>query len=427
MVVNRRPTGYASTGLAPSVEHYTLVDTALAQAMSRIRLARRGETILSRLAYGRVLAEDVHAPADVPPFPTSHWDGYAVVSEDLHEASDSNPVSLKVVGAADPGRRAGSAISRGEALRVATGAPMPTGADAVAPVESTQVDGKCVLVRHPVQPGSHVYGAGEDARRGETILRKGQVIRVQDLGLLTAMGLTRAKVWRRPRVSVLATGSELTGTDRPRPGKVLNSHSPVFLRLCERLGCVPVDLGIARDNRAEISAKLRSALLRSDFVLTLGGTSAGRRDCVSEAVETLDPDLLLHGIRMDRGRVTGLAVVRGKPLLMMPGPIQGAMNAFLLLGLPIIEVLSGSNSRETEVPSSLHGAWEARRKYADFRKVVYVKLKDGREAAEPLSAETESMRILANADGYVVVPENVTQMDAGDRVTVRLLPGVSFA
>lgn len=366
------------------------------------------------------------APADIPPFPASHWDGYAVMAGDLVGASHSGPVSLKVVGRAGPGGRPGPAISHGEAFQVMTGTPLPSGADAVVPVESAQRVGDHVAIREPIQSGSHVYAAGEDTKEGETILRKGQAIRVQDVGMLMALGFTKARVWRMPKVAVMATGSELAELGRPKPGKVVNSHSHVFLRLCERLGCIPLDLGIARDSKPEISRKLRNALVRADLILTLGGTSAGKHDYVAEAVESLGPDLLVHGIKMDRGRVTGVSVVGGKPVLIMPGPIQGAMNALLLLGLPLIDVLAGTVGREVDVPCSFSDAWEARKRYADFRKVVYVKRDKGRATAKPLRAETESMRILSDADGYVIVPENVTRIDAGDHVVVRLLPGFSF-
>ena len=410
--------------MSPPVEHYTLVDTVLAQALPRIDITRREDGVPPRLAYGRVSAEDVLAPADVPPCATSHWDGYAVASRDLRDAGESKPVRLRVIGSARLGSRPRLTIGHREALQVVTGATLPSGADAVVPVESVRSDGGYIAVNSPIEAGSHVYAAGGDMKKGETLLRKGQVIRAQDVGLLLALGVGRVRVRRKPRVAVLATGSELTAAGR-KPGKVVNSHSPVFLRLCEVLGCVPVDMGIVGDNRARIAAKLQKALARSDFVLTLGGTSAGRHDHVTEAVGGMGPDMLAHGVKMDRGRVTGFSVVNGKPILMMPGPIQGAMNAFLLLGLPVIDVLSGAERRETEVPCTFAEPWAARDRYADFRKVVYVKMTAGSvKTARPLEAETESMKVLSEADGYVVVPENVARIGPGDRVLARLLPGL---
>jgi molybdenum cofactor synthesis domain-containing protein len=297
----------------------------------------------------------------------------------------------------------------------------------VVPVESVRVDGGLVRVTGPVTRGSHVYRPGDDVKKGQVLLRRGQTIRAQDVGLLVSLGFRRAKVWRKARVSIVATGSELTSPTRPKAGKVVNSHSPLFVSLLAELGCVPVDLGIAEDDTGRIARSIRHGLSRSDLVLTLGGTSAGRHDQVEQALAGLDPDLLIHGIKMDRGRVSGVSIVKGKPVLMLPGPIQGAMNALLLLGLPIIEAISGAQGRGTEVPCVFSRAWEARERYADFRKVVYVKRGGGPElTANPLDAETESMKLLAEADAYAVIPENVTRIEQGDKVMVRLLPGFSF-
>jgi molybdopterin molybdotransferase len=414
--------------MAPRVEMYTLLDSALSQTLAKIRIRGGVEAIPASHAFGRVSAEEIRAPHNVPPYPVSHWDGHAVISIDLEGASDSSPVSLKVVGIAGPGDHPKLALRRGEAFQVATGAGLPSGADSVVPKEVAEVQADRILVKEPSPVGNHVYAAGEDLMKGEVILRKGQVVRVQDVGQLLATGFRRVTVRKKPKVAVLATGSELTDAQRPEKGKVVNSHSPIFLQLCEGLGCVPVDMGIARDERTQLATKLRGALAKSDLVLTLGGTSVGERDHVAAALEAMAPDLLIHGTKMDRGRVAGVGVVGGKPVVMMPGPIQGAMNAFVLLGIPIIEVLSGTKGRISEFRCAFRGAWQARSRFADFRKVVYVKLEGGPEAAAvPLRAETESMKILTEADGYVVVPENVTRIEDGEKVMVRLLPGFSYA
>ena len=225
----------------------------------------------------------------------------------------------------------------------------------------------------------------------------------------------------------MATGNELTPASKPRKGKTVESHSQIFLHLTEALGCVAIDVGIARDDPKNLQASLVRALAKSDFVVTLGGTSAGKRDLVVGAVSGLQPEVLVHGLRLDRGRVTGLASVRGKPVLMLPGPIQAAANAFLIVGIPIIGALSGSNQAGLLVPCVLGTNWVARERFSDFRKVVYVKLKAGAQAvAEPISGETESMKLLTDADGYFVVPGNVKKMETGSRVVVTLVPGFSF-
>jgi molybdenum cofactor synthesis domain-containing protein len=407
---------------------YTSVEYALSSVIGNLRVRPRVEVVPVRQAYGRVSSKDLLAPSDVPPFATSHMDGYAVISSDLKGATASRPTLLAVVGEVGPGARPRQRLTHGEAFQVATGAGLPPGADAVVPKEEAEPRGRTVLMKLPPKPGSHIYGAGEDVRRGQAVISAGQAIRAQDIGVMIALGFQSVGVWKKPKVAVIATGNELTSAGRPKAGKIRESHSPVLLRLADSFGCVPVDVGIVVDDPVALAGALRKALAASDFVVTLGGTSAGKRDHVIGTVSSLGPDVLFHGIKLDRGRVTGIASVGGKPVLMLPGPIQAAMNAFLVLGTPIIQRLSGRRSLGIEVACRMESDWESRKRFSDFKKVVYVKMKlRGEMLAEPLSAETESLMLLAAADGYALVPGNVTRLSAGDLVTVRLLPGFSYA
>jgi molybdenum cofactor synthesis domain-containing protein len=354
-------------------------------------------------------------------------DGFALMSADTKSASNSHPVRFTIKGEAGPGTKPSHQVEHGEAFQVATGAYLPGGADAVVPREQAEVRGREIELRSPLERGSHVYGAGEDMRRGQVILSQGEVIRAQDIGLLVAMGFTKVEVRRKPRVSLIATGSELSTAGSPKAGKVRESHSPILLTLLKASGCVPLNMGIVGDNSRELAKLLRRGLAASDFVITLGGTSAGAKDLLVDVVSTLGPECLFHGIKLDRGRVTAVACLRGKPILMLPGPIQAAMNAFFVLGVSVVQTLSGSNGVGLEVACRMAKDWEPRRRFAGFQKVVYVKLtRTQPTTAEPLSAETESLKLLADADGYVVVPEEVSRLAAGSIVRVRLLPGFSY-
>ena len=414
--------------MPPMVSGYTDVDEALKLVLAHVHKRRRFELIPTLQSYGRVLSAEVTAPEDVPSASTSHMDGYAVISRDVTGAAPSRPVVLKMIDVTGPGRRSRLVLRHGDAIQVATGAMLPAGADAVVPVESADVSGREVSVRSAVGPEEHVYRAGQDIRSGELVLQAGHRIRAQDVGILVALGFRKVAVTRIPRVSVMATGSELTPASRPRRGKKVESHSLVFLRLAEALGCEGIDTGLVRDDRHALLTALRGALSNSDFVVTLGGTSAGEHDLVVSAVSGLRPDVLVHGLKLDRGRVTGLASVVGRPILMLPGPIQAAANAFLVVGVPIIGALSGSKETGLSVHCVLGAPWEARKRFTDFQKVVYVRLKPGAKGvAEPIAGETESMKILSDADGYFVVPQNVSRLEAGDRVEVKLVSGFSFS
>jgi molybdenum cofactor synthesis domain-containing protein len=248
------------------------------------------------------------------------------------------------------------------------------------------------------------------------------------LGLLLGLGITKVRVFRRPKVTIVATGSELTNVTQPATGKMVDSHSHVFKSLVRAIGGDPVSIGPLRDESSTLSRQLKGSLARSDFVLTLGGTSVGKLDILGKVVSELHPEVFVHGIRMDRGRVSGVAAVNGKPLLMMPGPIQGAMNAFILFGVPIINFLAGNRERGFEMTCVLGSDWRARSRFLHFTKVVYVKLGQGVEiVAKPIEGDTESATVLTKADAYMVIPERVTRLKRGSRVKVRLLPGFSQA
>ena len=414
--------------MARGIEGYTGVEDAMVMVRNRLRPRLVAETVPTSDSFGRVSAADLTAPRAVPPFDISHMDGFAVRSDDIHDATEAVPASLKITGESRLGAATRVASRQGGAVRVATGSRVPAGADTVVPIEHAKVEGGKIWVTSSQESGRWVYKTGADVGKRERVLAKGQVIRAQQVGLLLGLGLTRVRVRKRPKVAVIATGSELTDASAPKRGKIRNSHSPYFVSLIRALGAVPVDMGIARDELGEVGRTIRRALARSDFVLTLGGTSVGRADVVVEAISSMGPDLMLHGLRMDRGRVAGIAVVGGKPVLMLPGPIQGAMNAFALFGVRLIDLMSGRDGGRQEVPCTLGTSWEARKRFAEFTKVVYVRVHAGEGmVAEPIAGETESIKVLCDADGYIVVPEAVTQIEKGSVVQVRLLPGFSFA
>lgn len=387
------------------------------------------ESVAVRAAYGRIAASDIVVSFNVPEFTKSHMDGFAIISEDTRSATKSRPVRLQVVGSVKLGSTSRISIKRRESSRVATGSRVPHGADAVVPVENVVEKGRTIIVNSSIEKGSFVYRRGEDLQKGEIGVVSGTTIRAQDIGLLTALGTEKISVVARPRVGILATGSELTDSARPSAGKIRNSHTPIFERMVEAVGCVSLDMGIARDNEPELRGKILAALDNADLVLTLGGTSVGERDLVGKVITELNPELFLHGIRMDRGRVTGVAVVQGKPIVMMPGPIQGAMNAFVLFALPLLRRLQGRREDELTVRAELEDGWAARPRFSHFTKVVYVRLhsKGGGLLAEPGVAETESIRLLTRSNGFVIVPERTVSLRRGGKVRVLILPGFSVA
>jgi molybdenum cofactor synthesis domain-containing protein len=413
--------------LVRPVEEYIGVNEVLQTILPSISKYASSESVDSKDSFERVSAVDVLAESDSPPGDISHMDGYAVRASDLRNATPAHPATLRVVGQVPLGEPPKGRIGLGQAMRVNTGSFIPRGADTVVQVEAARTVGTTLMVDFAQASGLHVYSRGRDVRQGERVLVKGRVIRAQDVGLLLGLGIQRVEVFKKPRVAVVATGSELTDVSMPSQGRIIDSHSHVFRSLLRCLGCEPLSLGTVGDDSGALSKRLKQALNESDFVLTLGGTSIGEHDLIGSVVSRIGPEVLIHGIRMDRGRVTGVATINGKPLLMLPGPVQGAMSAFVLLGVPIIQLLTGSRGNDLRLTCRLGSGWHARSKFEHFTKVVYVRLDTATQnVAWPVEGETESATVLTKAEGYIVVPERTIRLKRGSRVRVNLLPGFSL-
>jgi molybdopterin molybdotransferase len=406
---------------------YVTVTDALEMLKTKSRLRPRFERVRSRVAYGRILAEDIVAREDVPAGHTSLMDGYAVKAADLAPARRGRPVWLNIRGEARPGETMSARLRRGEALAVSTGSRLPAGADSVVKTEDARRRGERVGTTSALEPWQHVYRAGADIRRGELVLSRSRVMKAQDVGMLIQLRMSSVMVYRRPRVGLIATGNELTDSPRPVSGKVAETHAPIFSHILEEVGCVPVYVGVVPDDVKKLSEALRTALRRSDIVMMMGGTSMGSHDLAESALSKLRPEAAFHGLRLDRGRVTGGAVVGGKPVLMVPGPIQAATNCLLVLALSLIRRLLGGAELLTRLPVRLSGDWEGREPYRDFTKVVYLKVSRQGSilSAEPLVAETESMRLLTASNAFAIVPQEVTGLKKGQVVEAVFLPGFS--
>jgi molybdopterin molybdotransferase len=374
----------------------------------------------------RVLARDVVAPRSIPESDRAAMDGYAVLSEDVLGASQTNPALLRVVGRIEAGSRPGLRISGGEAAAIATGAPMPYGADAVVMVEHTRaVSGSEIEVYSPATPGENVQAAGEDVRAGEAILRRGTKLRPWDIGMLAALGIASVEVVRRPRVAIISTGDELSELgDRTEPGKVINSSRFILSAMVRELGGAPIYLGIARDSIEDIRAKIGEGLRACDAVLITGGTSVGEGDLVPEAINSLGkPGMLVHGVSLRPGMPTGLAAVGGKPVVSLSGYTVAAMMGFITFFRPLMLRLLGS--KPDPAPKIL--AKMARRVASPagaraFLRVSVSKGAGGDYVAEPLrSSGSGILSSVVKANGLVVIPEWKEGVEEGEEVEVELL------
>jgi molybdopterin molybdotransferase len=395
----------------------------------------RREGVDVREAYGRVLAEDVVAREDAPRRAVSHFDGFAVMSADTVGATRDFPAILVLVkGASRVGLSPTGRVGPGQAMRVPTGGFLPVGADAVVPLEDASPWGGKVHVSRRVEVGSQVYPAGSDVRKGERILEAGRTLMGQDLVLLASLHFERVAAFRRPSVAILPTGSELT-TDigERRSGKVVESHSLLLGRLVEEAGGIPATLQIAPDEGPALSRAIRQGLRRHDVLLTLAGSSVGEPDLVEAAIRGFGKSTtaLVHGMRVNRGRVMGFAVVGGKPVVILPGPIQGALNAFIVLAYPLIRYHLGMGLEQPpSVAATVREDWDATGRFRDFDQVVYLRLTKGQTPndgllATPSAAETEKVSFLVSKNAYVLLSGKDPHLRKGERIQAHLLPGFS--
>jgi molybdenum cofactor synthesis domain-containing protein len=403
--------------------------------MNAITIRPRVESIFTEQAIGRVLWTDIISNTDIPSSNSSHMDGFAVKYNDIKRIYQHRTIKLRVVPKRRTGMTENQNLLTGQAIRVSTGEVLPRLADTVIPVEYTHFDAKnsTILIQRDLAKGSFVSYKGSEIARKDLLLNKRHVLRAQDLALISMLGIRKLKIFKKPRVAIIPTGDELTEeiTDIKR-GKILNTNSRVISNLIETSGGTPLNLGITPDNIHKIKNKIRLALSKSDIILTTGGSSVGLRDLVAESINDIGkPGILVHGVKLDRGRVTGLAALRSRPVIILPGPIQGAVNTLIVFARPLIRFMLGLQPFNNPfISAKLTEDWNARKKFRTFTKIVYVKMSrapSGEINAKPITGETTDITVLTGTNGYVLVSERLTMLKRGQQVKINMLPGLSFS
>lgn len=415
--------------------NYTSVRTAYSKLTNAITIRPTAETIDTKKAVGRVLWTDIISPIDIPSSNRSHMDGFVVKYNDISMLSHRGPIKLKLVPGRKDSKSENQILLAGQAIRVSTGEVLPRLGDTVIPLEYTQFDSKnnTIIIQKDLAKGSFISFKGGEIARKDLLLNAGHVLRIQDLALASTLGIQKLRIFKKPSVAIIPTGSELTNDiNDAKRGKILNTNSTVISNLIEISGGIPLDLGITLDNIHKIKNKIRAALSKSDIILTTGGSSVGVRDLVAESINDIGkPGILVHGIKLDRGRVTGLAALRNRPVIILPGPIQGAVNAFILFAQPLIRFMLGLQPyTKPFISAKLTKEWNARKKFQNFTKMVYVKMSQsasGEFYASPITGETTDITVLTGSNGYILVPERSTMLKKGQKVKINTFPGLSFS
>jgi molybdenum cofactor synthesis domain-containing protein len=378
-------------------------------------------------AYNRVLKENVVSNLDIPPFNRSTVDGYAVKAEDTFGADENQPATLKVNGVVNVGEQPKVILAKGEAVEIVTGAPIPEGADAVVMVEDTERANGDLEVFSAVTTNENIMKKGSDIKNGETILKAGQVLGATEIGVLAALGLTKAKVFKPPMIAVISTGGEVTEPGKELPtGKIYDINAYSIATAVIECGGKPIYFGVVPDDKAALQKALQTALASADMVITSGGVSVGPRDYTPQIVDSLGkPGLIVYGIAVKPGKPTTVAFAQNKPIFSLPGHPTSALLIFYLLARPLIQRLSGRAASEMKSIRAFAGARMFSAK--GRRTFIMVKLgldKSGKLYADPVeTGASGAITTLAKADGFVEVPEDQQFIDANEEVNVRLLKG----
>jgi molybdopterin molybdotransferase len=367
-------------------------------------------------ALNRVLAEDVITEESLPRFDRSAMDGYALSAEATTCASQFKPAAFQLTQA--------NVTSSTQAKQVWTGNPIPKGADAVVMIENTQKLDDGIKVWKQLAPNENVSKIGEDITKGEVVAKAGARLTPYHLGLLAALGKTQIKVAKKPVIAILATGNELAelGSELGE-NQVFDSNRTMLSAMCRELGAEPKELGIARDNVDEIAKKLKNGLQQADAAITTGGTSVGGLDLVPDAVNKLGkPGVIVHGVAMRPGMPTALAVVDGKPVMVLSGNPVASIVGFEVFARPLICRMLGMKKEE---PRPTVKAAMTRGVSSTLGRKTFIRVhafeKNGNFLAEPVSARgSGAISTMTRGNGFAIVPANREGVAEDEIVLVQL-------
>lgn len=373
-------------------------------------------------SLNRVLAEDIFAVRNIPPKDNSAMDGYALRFEDTLGATAETPVTLSVIEDVPAGRMPIRKVGAGKATRIMTGALVPQGANAIIRVEDTKKDGKHVLIFDEASPGMYIRKTGEDVHEHELVIARGTVIRAAEIGMMAAVGKTFISVYQKPLVAILTTGDELVDIDEfPATWQSISSNTYSIAAQVMECGAIPMNIGIARDNRKDLIAKFMAAL-RADIIISSGGVSVGDYDLVKDVIHEVGNGLLFWRVAMKPGKPLAFGIMEGVPLFGLPGNPVSSMISFEQFVRPsLLKMMGHRNIYRKSVKATLLEDVNKAEGLTQFIRAV-VTLDDGKYLAR-ITGEQGSgiLKSMVLANGLIVLPEDATLVKAGEIVTVQLI------
>jgi putative molybdopterin biosynthesis protein len=403
----------------------TSFDNAFARLQEFSHPVEESEKVALKESLNRTASRDIRSPVDVPSFPRSSRDGYALISNETFGAEEDKPILLRDVGEVYIGTKPNITVKTGECAKISTGAMVPNGADSVIMVEYTEENNAEVKVSRPTSPGENITKVGTDLKTGEVVLNKGKKITVFDSGVLASVGLSEIDVYRKPRVAIISTGNELVALGQPlRTGKIYDVNSLTISQAVAESGAIPKDFGTFPDEYSQILKAIDSALSSFDVVLVSGGTSKGPGDLMPEVVQGIGkPTFFIHGIAMKPGKPTILSSVRGKLLLTLPGYPTSALIVYYTLVDPCIRKMAHEPSYEFQKVK----ANTASKVYSEIGRKEFKLCRisggeKGRLYVTPMPTGSEAITTLAKADGFIIIDESVEIVDENQEVEFFVFP-----
>jgi len=370
-------------------------------------------------AVGRVLAEDVIAPIDIPPFDRAAEDGYAVRAEDTFGASRIHPKKLKIIGRVLAGESPNVKVEPNTAVEIATGAVLPEGANAVVRVEDTELDenGEFVIIYAAVHPGFDVSKRGEDIKKGQILLKRGTLLKPAQIGALAAVGLNRVKVFRKPRIAIVPTGDELVEPGKKlQPGKIYDVNTYTLSAIAIENGAIPVMVERIPDDLEDLRKALERALEVADLIVFSGGSSVGVRDFLINIFEEKGK-VLFHGVKIKPGKPTLAAIINDKLVLGFPGyPTSCLSNAYYFL-VPLIRKLARLPEKRWHIVKGRM----AHRITSTLGRMQILPVRINGDLVESAFKESGAITSMSNAEGLVYIPEDVDLLEKGDVVDVYII------
>jgi molybdopterin molybdotransferase len=382
------------------------------------------EKIFLTDALRRVLAEDIIAVHPLPPFSNSAMDGFALKSEDT---KNKLPVRLKVIGEEQAGEIFDKEIQKGETIRILTGAPIPSGVDAVIPQEEVKFEGNFIIIEREVTKGENIRQAGEDVIKGEKVLEKGTSLSSSHIALLAALGKGEIDVYIAPKVGILATGEEIKEFGEPlKPGSIRNSNTYSLIAQIKSAGAIPLNFGKAGDNPEEIKNIIESNIESCDVLLTTGGVSVGKYDFVRKAYELVGAQKKFWKVAQKPGKPLAFYLLkrdkREKYLFGLPGNPASVMISFEEYVRPLLYLLSGrKNYLPKEIEARLSHEFRKKRGRINFLRVKLT-IKNGEYWVEKAGPQGSGfIKTLINTHAIALIPSDVEYLSAGDKVKIHLV------